>query len=221
MGQQGATANPRKPVRKVVGTSAVLAGLVVFQAFAADRIAEREKEIIMIIVMGVEKLLCFDHQVAVIPQFVRGDLELGRLVGENVEEHLVVRARGQVDALVVDACIQRRVHKRIQRRVFELDQVSILRFHFQRASEFPPLRQPHRGRNFYAPREMSRRIEKHGVPCEIGEIRRDAARFRLQRRQILKVHFQRGYILRHVNVEGEDIDAIADPVDGFAVGRHH
>ena len=145
--------------------------------------------------------------------------EIGRLVGEEIEEHLVVRAGGQVDALVIDAGIERRVDQSIQRSRFEVNQVSILRCHLQRSSEFPALRQPDGGIKQDAPREVARRIKQHAVPGNVGEVGRDTARLRVQRSQILKIDFQGAYALRYLDVEGVHIDAIANPVDPFAVRR--
>jgi hypothetical protein len=82
VGQKIAASNSCSPVREVVGACAVLAGLVVFQAFAANRITERKEEIVMIVVMGVEKLLRLDYQVLVVLQFFRRDLQLLGLVSE-------------------------------------------------------------------------------------------------------------------------------------------
>src|SRR5271166_4414168 len=171
--------------------------------------------------MGVEKLLRFDHKVLVVLQLLRRDFEIGRLVGEDIEEHWVVRARGQVDALVIDAGIERRVHKSIQRGRFEVNQVSILRSHLQRSSKLPALRQPYGGIKQNAPREVTRRIKQHAVPCNVGKLGGDTTLFRVQRSQILKIDFQGGYALRYVDVEGIHIYAIANPVDAVAVRRHY
>ena len=108
-GSSARPANPCGPVGKVVGAGTVFAGLMMLQALAAHRIAERKKEIVVIVVMGVEKLLRLHHQVLVVLQLFRRDLKLVGLVGEDIEVHLVVGARGQVHALVVDAGIERRV----------------------------------------------------------------------------------------------------------------
>ena len=193
---------------------------MVFQAFAAHYIAERKKKIVVVVVMGVEKLLRFDHQVLVVLQLLRRDLEIGRLVGEEIEEHLVVRARGEVNALEIDAGVERRVDQSIQRSRFEVNQVSILRSQLQRSREFPALRQPDGGIKQDASREVARRIKQHAVPGNVGEVGRDTALLRVQRSQILEIDFQRGYALRYVDVEGIHIHAIADPVDAFAVRRH-
>src|ERR1035441_8636098 len=123
VGEESTTANPRSPVGKVVGPGTVLTGLMVFQALAANRIAERKKKIIVIVVMGVEELLRFDHKVLVVLQLLRRDFEIGRLVGEEIEEYRVVCAGGQVRALVIDASVERRVHQRVQPSRFEVNQV--------------------------------------------------------------------------------------------------
>src|SRR5271157_898802 len=167
--------------------------------------------------MGVEKLLRFDHKVLVVLQLLRSDLEVGRFVGEDIEEYLVVRARGQVDALVIDAGIERRVDKSIQWSRFEVKQASILRYHLQRSGEFPPLRQPNSGIKKDAPREVACRIKQHAVPGNIGEVGRDTTLLWVQRSQILKIDFQGGYALRHADVEGVHIHAIPNPVDASAI----
>src|ERR1017187_6324960 len=166
VGEESTTANPRSPVGKVVGPGTVLTGLMVFQALAANRIAERKKKIIVIVVMGVEELLRFDHKVLVVLQLLRRDFEIGRLVGEEIEEHRVVRAGGQVDALVIDAGIERRVHQSVQRSRFEVNPVYILRSQLQRSGKFPALRQADGGIKQDAPREVARRIKQHAVRAE-------------------------------------------------------
>src|ERR1035437_10487413 len=132
VGEESTTANPRSPVGKGVGTGTVLTGLMVFQALAANRIAERKKKIIVIVVMGVEELLRFDHKVLVVLQLLGRDFEIGRLVGEEIEEHRVVRAGGQVDALVIDAGIERRGHPRGQRSRVVVEQGFMLSSQTQR-----------------------------------------------------------------------------------------
>src|ERR1035441_798965 len=94
--QKGPAANSRTPVRKVIGARTILTRLMVLQALAADRVAYRKKKIIAIVVMRIEKLLRFDHQVLVILQFFRSDLKIGRFVGEEIEVYRIIRPSGKV-----------------------------------------------------------------------------------------------------------------------------
>ena len=64
---------------------------MMLQALAADWIAHRKQKVVMIVVMGVEELLRFDHQVLVELQLFRRDLQVSRLVGKDIQEYLVVR----------------------------------------------------------------------------------------------------------------------------------
>ena len=54
MGQESSTLNARRPIREVIGAGTVFAGLVMLKSLASHRIAEREQEIIVIVVMRVE-----------------------------------------------------------------------------------------------------------------------------------------------------------------------
>jgi hypothetical protein len=96
VGQQSATRDSCCPVRKVVGTQAVLTRLVVLQALATNRVADRKEKIIVIIMMRIEKLLRLDDKVLMVLQLFRSDLEICRLVGEDIEVHQVVRPCGQI-----------------------------------------------------------------------------------------------------------------------------
>ena len=194
---------------------------MVLQSFAADNVADRKEKIIAIVVMRIEKLLRLDRQVLVVLQFFRSNLEIGRLVGEDIEVHRIVRPRRQVQALEVDARIKRRVDQRIQRRLFELNQVAVLRFHVQRAGELPSLRQTQRSFEFDIPREVSRRIEKHSVPGNVGELRGNTTSFWIERGEVLEVYIQRLCILRHFDMECIHVHAVAHPGDAFAIRCDH
>ena len=93
--QKSAAANARGPIGEVIGARAVFARLMMLQAFAADHVTDRKKKIVVIVVMRVEQLLRFDHQILVELQLFRADLEIGRLVGEDIEEDGIVRTAGQ------------------------------------------------------------------------------------------------------------------------------
>jgi len=99
---------------------------VVFQPLAPNYVAQRKKKIIVIVVPGVEKLLRLDHQILVVLQFLRRDLELFGLIGENIEVNQVVRPGRKFHALIVDARVHRRIDQGVQRGVLELNQVSVL-----------------------------------------------------------------------------------------------
>ena len=64
---------------------------MVLQTFAAHKVAEGKEKIIVIVVMRVEKLLRLDHEILVVLQFFRGDFQIGRFVGENIEVNRIVR----------------------------------------------------------------------------------------------------------------------------------
>src|SRR3984893_18916811 len=94
VGQKSPAANSRTPVRKVIGAGTVLPRLMVLQAFAADYVADRKEKIITIVVMRIEKLLRLDHQVLVVLQVFRSDLEIGGVVGGHIEGKRRGRRRG-------------------------------------------------------------------------------------------------------------------------------
>src|SRR6202140_2564032 len=96
VGQEGTTGNSRTPVGKVVGTQTVLARLMVLQALSAHNVAYGKEEIIVIVMMRVEKLLRLDHKVLVILQFLRRDFEVGGFVGEDIEVYRIVRPRRKI-----------------------------------------------------------------------------------------------------------------------------
>src|ERR1700687_6044935 len=96
VGQERTAGNSRTPVGKVIGTHTILARLMVLQALSAHNVAYGKEEIIVIIMMRVEKLLRLDHKVLVILQFLRSDFEGGGLVGEDIEVPRIIRPRRKV-----------------------------------------------------------------------------------------------------------------------------
>src|SRR5690348_8509135 len=65
---------------------------------------------------------------------------------------------------------------------------------------------------------MSRGIEKHGVPFEIGKLVRDPALLRPYRSKILEAEFKRGRTLWDIDMERPHVDTIAHPRNALAVG---
>src|SRR5208282_1746943 len=153
----------------------VFTRLVMLQTFAANRIADGKEKIVVIVVTRLEELLRFDHQVLMELQFLRSDFEIGGPVGENVEVDRIICPAGKVDALEVSAGIGRRVDQRIQSGFLEMNQVAVLRFHIQRAGEFPCFGHTQSGLELDVAGEISCRIKEHAVPGHVGELRGDAA----------------------------------------------
>src|ERR1700722_4742078 len=91
VGQKGSPGNASAPIRKVIGATAVLTRLMMFQAFAAHNVAHRKEKIVMIVMTRLKKLLRLDHQVLVVLQLFWSDFEIGGLVGEDIEVHGIVR----------------------------------------------------------------------------------------------------------------------------------
>ena len=170
VGQQGPAADAGTPVREVVGAGSVLTGLVMFQAFAADDVADGKEKIIVSVVMRGEKLLCLDHQVFVKLQFLRRDFKIGRLVGEYVEKDGVVRTAGEVEALEVGAGVEGRIDERVQGCVFELNRVAVLRFDVECAGKLPSFGQADGSVEVDAAGKVSGGIKKNAVPGHVGEL---------------------------------------------------
>src|SRR5437763_5078015 len=126
MGQQSPSADTRAPVRKVIRARTILARLMVFEAFAADDVADREEKIIATVMKRIEKLLGFNDEVLMELQFLQIDFEIGGFFGEDIEVHRIVRSSRQVHALEVDTGIKRGMDKRIKLGSFEVNQIALL-----------------------------------------------------------------------------------------------
>ena len=102
-------ADTGRPIGEVVAASTVFARLVMLQTLAADRIAERKQKIIVIIVARAKQFLRLNHQILVVLQLLRRDLQLLWLIGENVEENLDCLNRRKIYALEIDTRVNRRI----------------------------------------------------------------------------------------------------------------
>ena len=111
--QQSPAGHSCVPVCEVLGWRTVLTRLVVLQAFAADRVTHGKEKIIVIVVVRVEKLLRFNHEVLVVLQFIRRDLKICGLIGEDIEIHRIIRPSGQIQTLEVE-----RPHKAVHRPAY-------------------------------------------------------------------------------------------------------
>ena len=83
----------------------------------------------------------------------------------------------------------------------------------------PCLRQTDRSFEFDIAREVSRGIEKHAVPGNVGELRGNAASLWILRGQVLEVNVQRRCIRRRLDMERVHVHAVTHPGDAVPIRR--
>ena len=211
------------PLGEEIGRGAVLAGAVVLQPDAAHLVAERDQEIVMVVVVRAVQLVHLLHQVAECLELLRFHLEVLCGVGDEVHVHRRLGARIEVETLEVLAGEDRRVDQVLVVDRLEVDGVALARGDLQRGAGLPAGGQFHAGLGGDLARVVAGRVERHRVPLQVEHFRRHhhAALATVLRRQELELRLHLGRPFGHHHVEGVDIQRIARPRQGLAVGGDH
>jgi hypothetical protein len=193
-----------------------------FQTVAAHLVAEREQEVVMVVVMRAVELVHLLHERTMDLHLLRRDLQILRIVGDDVHVHRRAGTRIEIDALEIFAGVDRRVDEVVVIDRLEVHGVAIFRSDLQAPAELPARRQLHARIGLDLARVVTGRIQRHCVPLQIEHFRRHhhAALAHVLRRQILELDFHRRGALRHIHVEGVDVVLIAHPRQRLAVGLH-
>ena len=72
------------PIEEIVGRPLILRRAMMFEAEAVDAIRQREKKVIVIIVLRAEQARCLRHQRLVRRDLLRFGHELIRAIGEQI-----------------------------------------------------------------------------------------------------------------------------------------
>src|SRR3954465_1109216 len=105
--EQIATENACAPVGEICPALAVFTGLVMLESDAAHAIAQEQQEIVMVVVVRTVKLVGLGDELLVLLHLVGRELQVLLLVSEQVEMDRVCRRWREVDALEVDAGVER------------------------------------------------------------------------------------------------------------------
>jgi hypothetical protein len=104
----------------------------VLQADARHLVAQREQEVVVVVVARAVQLVHLLHEVPVRLQVVGLGVQVLRIVGEDVQAHRHLGARVEVEGLRVAAREHRRVHEHFEVHRLEADGIAGARLFFQR-----------------------------------------------------------------------------------------
>ena len=138
--EQIASRDTRTPVCEIVRPLAVLARLMMLKPDPTDFLAQQQQKIVVVVMVRLIELVCLRHELFVLLQLVRGDLEIFLLVSKEVEKNFVRGSRRKIESLVMNSGVQRGIAERVERRLLELDRGTLLRIGLQRRCVFPALR---------------------------------------------------------------------------------
>ncbi len=220
VGQQVPARRGLVVVGEIVGVGSVFTGTVVFGAHLLQFVAEREQEVVVVIVARAVELVGLLNQGAMGGQNLRLDLQLVRFFRDDVQMNRRRCARIQIDPGEVASGEQRAVHQGLQAGGLEADAGAWAGGAVQGDAITPSIGQGHVGLNWNLPRKIARRIEHRLDELQIHHLGGDADRTDrvAHRREVLKVDLQAGCRVGCIDMEGEDIHRVTRPGDGPAVG---
>ena len=190
---------------------------------AAQPVGDGQQEVVAVEVAHAEQPVGLADQVPVFVQDPGVDLQFIGGVGHHVEADRQPRARVKVDLFVVAACKHRRVHEGFEGHRSEPGQIAVPARGVQRHAIAPSDGQPHAGLDHDLSRIMAGRVEHHRGPLQVQHLGRHhhAPLVGGGRRQELERNLQFADALRHVDVEGIDLNGITHPGDDLAVRPDH
>jgi hypothetical protein len=193
------------------------------QAFAAHFVAQRQQEVVVIVVMRAVELVHLLHQREMRLQLLGLDLQVLGVVGNDVQMHGRGGARVEIDALEIFAGIHRRIDQIVVIDRLEMQRVAILRCHVERGAGLPAGRQFQARLGVDLAGKIAGRIQRVGTPLHVEHFRRHhhAAFARALRRQILEADVDAAHALRYIDMKRVDVVLIARPGQHLAVRLHH
>ncbi len=204
---------------EIAGFDRVLGRAVMLHADPAHFVRHRHQEVIVVIVAGAEQLVSFLDHVLVDLQHVIRNLQIVRIVGDDVHVHRHLGAGIQVVTLEVTPGQDGGIDQVVVGNRLEGHDVAVPAVGFQRRAVIPALRQGQGQLDRNAPRIITRRIERGAPHLQIHRIARmdDLTVRRTDRRQVLKIGRDRLRARWHIDVEGVHGDQVARPRDFLAV----
>ncbi len=192
------------------------------QADAAETVGQRQQKLIVVVVARTVELVGLLHQRAVHRDLCLARLQRLGFVGKHVEVHWHLRARVEIDALVVLAGEQGRINQMVIRDRLEDDGIAIASRGFQGSGERPALGQGHAGLRLQVARIDAGRIQRIGVPLQVEHFRghHHPALAAALRGQEIEVGDDLAHALGHVHLERIDVELVALPGQRLAVGGH-
>ncbi len=191
---------------------------MVLEADAALPVAQREQEVVVVVVMRAEERVRLLDQGAVCRERVRRGLDPIGTVAEHVEPHRDGATGIEIVPLDVAAPVDRRIHQRVERDRLERRRRAAGRRGFQRRRDLPAVRRPERRLDGDVAREVAGRVQHRRTPLEIEHLgrHRDPADPRRHGREPLEVGVDGGDAGRHDEVKRVDIDPVAGPREATA-----
>ena len=104
MRQQSSSRSAKIIVNQRPFRNSVVAALVMLKAKVSNLVAERVKEIIVIVMMCAEECVRFSHQMFVGGNLFRANIEYGFIVADHVEEVGNTRRRSYINPAQMSAC---------------------------------------------------------------------------------------------------------------------
>ena len=206
------------PVLEVARLGAVLAGLVVLQAQVVVVRADGQQQVVVGEVARAEQAVGLAHEVAVELDLLVLGLEVGGVVGHDVEEDRAGRAGVERDALEVLAGEHRRIDQGLQRHALEAHLGPVRRRRAQRAAVLPRGRQLQAGVHVDARGEMAGRIQQRALPFHVQQVaaHERVAAGGLLRQQLLELEVQARDAGGHVHAQREEVVRVARPRQALA-----
>ena len=191
-----------------------------FEALAAELVAEREQEIVMVVMVGAEQSGGLIDDGAMVRELVGRGGELGRLVGHDVQMDGCRAVRREVEAREIAAGEQGRVKQHVEWLGAEIGHVVGGKAGFERGSVLPAVGKVEGGGGVDVAKEVAGRIEHDGVPLQVEHVGSDddAALALVGGREELEVGVEDGHTFGDLDVKGIHVDGIAMPGEPLAFG---
>ena len=186
------------------------------EADTAHILGQREQEIIAIIGVAAKQRLCFSHQSGVCREMFLLGFEIFRVIGDDVQ----MRATGQRMGLKILPGEDRAVDERIIIGFLVDHRAAGSRFRAHRARRLPAIGIDGGRLDRDLADIISGRIERNLVPAQVehGRCHDNPSLAAGDGRDKLEFCGNLRNAVRYVQMEGEDVDIIADPRQVCAVG---
>ncbi len=182
-----------------------------------------QHQVVVAEVARAEKPVGLAHKFAVGLDHLGLRVEVGRIVGEELQHHRPRRALGvERHGLVVTAGEERRVDQHLERHLVEGERAGAGQ-RAQRCCRLEAGGQPDGWLHADCRQPMPRRIQQQRRPVEVDEVaaHRVAAAGAAYRREVLEVDLERARVLGHFDVQRLDLDRVALPRQAAIAGADH
>jgi hypothetical protein len=204
------------PVGERVDQLAVFGGAMVLKrGIQPDLVADREEEVVVVIVLASKQPIGLLDEPAIQLDDLWVDIDEVSAICHQIERDVGLVAGRQVVALVVTACVQRRVDERLQGHRLERGRGARRRCLVEGARDAPAIGHTDRRLDRDLPCEVAGRVEHDRVPVEDEHLAANflASDLTPDRRQVREVDSDRSDTGRDRDVKRERIDSVARPCD--------